>query len=90
MNGSMKRALTLVALVTALIAVAMAMAALGPLGGIIASAGVVVVAGLFGALAMRQIGGATGDVLGAAQQLTELAALIAATIVVDLLDIWWA
>jgi adenosylcobinamide-GDP ribazoletransferase len=74
---------------TILIAVAVSMAALGPLGGAIASATAVVVAGVFGTIAIRQIGGQTGDVLGAAQQLTELAALIAATILFDHLDLWW-
>jgi adenosylcobinamide-GDP ribazoletransferase len=78
------------AVAAAVVAVAVAMVALGPLGGIIAGAGVVVVASAFGALAMRQIGGSTGDVLGATQQLTEVASLIAASVVVDLLDIWWA
>jgi adenosylcobinamide-GDP ribazoletransferase len=72
-----------------LIAVALAMAALGPLGGLIASVAVAVVAGFFGAQAMRQIGGATGDVLGATQQLTEIAALVAAGAAFDQLDIWW-
>jgi adenosylcobinamide-GDP ribazoletransferase len=73
-----------------IIAVALAIAALGPLGGIIAAAAVAVVAGVFAALAMRQIGGATGDVLGAAQQLTDVTALIAATVMLDLFDVWWA
>ncbi len=76
--------------VTTLIAAAIAIAALGPLGGIIAAAAVAVVAALFGALAMRQIGGATGDVLGAAQQLSDVTALIAATVMLDLFDVWWA
>jgi adenosylcobinamide-GDP ribazoletransferase len=73
-----------------IIAVALAIAALGPVGGIIAAAAVALVAGLFAALAMRQIGGATGDVLGAAQQLSDVTALIAATVMLDLFDFWWA
>jgi adenosylcobinamide-GDP ribazoletransferase len=59
-------------------------------GGIIAAAAVALVAGLFAALTMRQIGGATGDVLGAAQQLSDVTALIAATVMLDLFDFWWA
>jgi len=72
-----------------IIAVALAMAALGPLGGVIVTVTVVVVAGLFAAVAWRQIGGQTGDVLGAAQQLTEIAALVAALVLFDRLGNWW-
>jgi len=71
------------------IAIVLAMAALGPLGGLIAGAAVAIVAGVFAIVSWRQIGGATGDVLGATQQLTEIAALVAAAIAFDQLDIWW-
>ncbi|MCK6522686.1 adenosylcobinamide-GDP ribazoletransferase [Myxococcota bacterium] len=44
-------------------------------------------AGLMGALARRQIGGVTGDVLGASQQLGEVAGLLAASALVT--EIGW-
>jgi len=71
-----------------IIALALAVAALGPVGGAIASLAAAMVAGIFGTLALRQIGGATGDVLGGAQQLTEIAALVAAAVVFDRLGGW--
>ena len=50
---------------------------------------VVFVAGIFGRLAVTQIGGTTGDVLGATQQLCEATALIAAAALFDRLGGWW-
>jgi adenosylcobinamide-GDP ribazoletransferase len=44
-------------------------------------------AGLMGALARRQIGGVTGDVLGAAQQLGEVSGLLAASALIT--EIGW-
>jgi adenosylcobinamide-GDP ribazoletransferase len=81
---------TLNAAAATIVAVALAVAALGPLGGAIASLATAGVAGLVAFLAWRQIGGATGDVLGAAQQLTELAVLIAAVVIFDRIGSWWA
>ncbi|MDH3236832.1 MAG: adenosylcobinamide-GDP ribazoletransferase [Alphaproteobacteria bacterium] len=75
--------------IAAVITVALAVAALGPLGGAIGCVAAAVVAALFAGLAMRQIGGSTGDVLGAAQQLTEVAVLVAAAVTFDRLGGFW-
>jgi adenosylcobinamide-GDP ribazoletransferase len=63
----------------ALIGAAIALAALGPVRGAIALcfAGMMVFA--LAALARRQIGGYTGDVLGALQQVGEIMILLAAS-----------
>ncbi|MBX3568523.1 MAG: adenosylcobinamide-GDP ribazoletransferase [Rhizobiaceae bacterium] len=67
----------------ALIAVllgALSLAALGPHGAL-AAAGVLLVAFLaFGWLCLRQISGQTGDTVGAMQQISEIAVLVAATV----------
>ena len=76
--------------IATVIAAALAVAALGPLGGALASVVVAAVAGLFAGLAMRQIGGSTGDVFGATQQLTEVAALIAAAVIFGRLGAFWS
>jgi adenosylcobinamide-GDP ribazoletransferase len=51
---------------------------LGPWGGVVALAGGALAATFVAWLANRQIGGITGDVLGAQQQAAETAILIAA------------
>jgi adenosylcobinamide-GDP ribazoletransferase len=67
------------AIAAALIAVGIALAALGPVRGAVALclAGVIVFA--MAKLARRQIGGYTGDVLGAFQQVAEIVILLAAS-----------
>jgi adenosylcobinamide-GDP ribazoletransferase len=67
------------AIAAALIGSAAGFAALGPMRGVIALclAGVIVLA--LAELARRQIGGYTGDVLGAFQQVAEIAILLAAS-----------
>jgi adenosylcobinamide-GDP ribazoletransferase len=61
-----------------LIALAIGAAALGPLHGLIAMAAAALTVGAAGALARRRIGGYTGDVLGAFQQIAEVTILLAA------------
>ena len=61
-----------------LIALAIGATALGPLHGLVAMAAATVAVGAAGALAQRRIGGYTGDVLGAFQQITEVTILLAA------------
>jgi len=56
----------------------MAFLFLGPWGGLLALASGVAAASLVAWVALRQIGGITGDVLGAQQQMAETAVLIAA------------
>ena len=53
---------------------------LGPWGGMLALLGGAVAAGFVAWLAQRQVGGVTGDVLGAQQQAAETAVLIAAAV----------
>ncbi len=67
------------AIAAAMIGAAIALAALGPVRGVIALclAGVIVFA--LAQLARRQIGGYTGDVLGAFQQVAEIVILLAAS-----------
>ena len=60
------------------IAVIVALGCLGILRGLLALVIVAVLLGLFAMLARRQIGGYTGDVLGAAQQIGEIAMLLCA------------
>lgn len=67
------------ALTSALIAAALALALLGPLNAAAALIAATLGAALIAHLARRQIGGQTGDVLGAAQQAAEIAALLALT-----------
>ncbi|MBI1209141.1 MAG: adenosylcobinamide-GDP ribazoletransferase [Azospirillum sp.] len=57
-------------------ALVIALLALGPVGSAAAAAAVAAAAAGLGRLAWRQIGGYTGDVLGAVQQTGEIAALI--------------
>lgn len=52
--------------------------ALGPIAGGVALLAAGAAAGSIGALALRRIGGITGDVLGAAQQVAEVAVLLVA------------
>ncbi len=60
-----------------LLAVGISLAAYGPgLGGIVIGAGVGAAA-VMAVIALRQIGGYTGDVLGAVQQVSEVAVLLA-------------
>lgn len=70
------------ALAALAIGVALALPAVGLSGGALlgALAATVLVASLVARLALRRIGGQTGDVLGGVQQLTEAAALTALTI----------
>ena len=67
------------ALWAAAIAVAVALFVLPAGIGLAAALAAVIAAVLIGALARRQIGGLTGDVLGAAEQMAEVAALAAVT-----------
>ncbi len=60
-------------LLSATLGLAIALPVLGPLPGLCAA----LTALLWAELARRKIGGQTGDILGASQQLTEIAALIA-------------
>jgi adenosylcobinamide-GDP ribazoletransferase len=53
--------------------------ALGPIGALIALALLAAVAGFMAWLSMRQIGGQTGDVLGALEQMGEILILLAAS-----------
>jgi adenosylcobinamide-GDP ribazoletransferase len=50
-----------------------------PFIGLLPCLAAAAILGLWAAIAMRKIGGQTGDILGASQQLTEIAALIALT-----------
>ncbi len=52
--------------------------ALGPAAGIVALVLIAVASGLMALLALRQIGGQTGDVLGALEQVTEVVVLLTA------------
>jgi adenosylcobinamide-GDP ribazoletransferase len=61
-----------------LIAFAISGAALGPLHGIVAWGVAVTAVAITTAIARRRIGGYTGDVLGACQQIAEIAMLLAA------------
>jgi adenosylcobinamide-GDP ribazoletransferase len=58
---------------------ALATVAMAALAGVVAVIAVIVVSGALARLARSKIGGQTGDVLGAAQQLAELTALFALT-----------
>jgi adenosylcobinamide-GDP ribazoletransferase len=60
------------------IALVIGLMALGPLGAILAVVLAAVAAAALLVLAQRQIGGVTGDVLGAVQQATEIAVLVVA------------
>ncbi|MEX0583403.1 MAG: adenosylcobinamide-GDP ribazoletransferase [Sneathiella sp.] len=64
-------------LVSTILSVLIAILVLGPQMGAIALLAGIVGASLMGAIAMRQVGGQTGDVLGAVQQLAEIFILIA-------------
>jgi len=63
--------------VGAALAAAVALAAAGPGGGAVALAAAALAAAGLAALARHQVGGFTGDVLGACQQAAEVAALLA-------------
>jgi adenosylcobinamide-GDP ribazoletransferase len=56
--------------------------------GPLAAAGVVAAVAV-GALAMRKIGGVTGDVLGAVEQVTECLVLVAVTALAPRHPLWW-
>lgn len=60
------------------IALAIGAAALGPVHGLVAFGSAVVAAGVAAAVAERRIGGYTGDILGAVQQVGEIVILLAA------------
>ena len=62
----------------ALIALAIAAAALGPVHGFVALAAAAASVAAGGAVAQRRIGGYTGDILGALQQIGEIVMLLAA------------
>jgi adenosylcobinamide-GDP ribazoletransferase len=66
------------AAIAALIGAAIALAALGPFRGLVALAIAGFAVALTALLAQRQIGGYTGDVLGAFQQIGEIAMLLVA------------
>ena len=61
-----------------LIALTIGAAALGPLHGLVAMAVAMLAIGAAGVIARRRIGGYTGDVLGAFQQIAEVTILLAA------------
>jgi adenosylcobinamide-GDP ribazoletransferase len=67
-----------IALTAAVIGVVIALATLGPLTGAVAAAVMGVAVAAAGALAWRQFGGYTGDVLGFCQQIGEIAMLLTA------------
>ena len=67
-----------VALISALIGIAIALAALGPARGATALLLAAAAIALTAMLARRQIGGYTGDVLGAFQQIGEIVMLLVA------------
>jgi adenosylcobinamide-GDP ribazoletransferase len=69
-----------VATLAAFIALLVAMVALGTGRGIIAMVFAAVAVAALAILARRRIGGTTGDVLGAAQQVGEIVVLLAATV----------
>ena len=56
--------------------------------GPLAAAGVVAAVAV-GALAMRKIGGVTGDVLGAVEQVTECLVLVVVTALAPRHPLWW-
>jgi len=58
------------------LAALLAVAMLGPVGGLAALAAAAIAALLAAALAWRRLGGYTGDILGAVQQLAEIATLL--------------
>ncbi len=64
------------AAIAAMIGAVAVVAALGPMAAVAVAVTVAIVLAAFGTLAMRQIGGQTGDVLGAAQQLSDVAAWV--------------
>jgi len=72
----------------ALSGVAIATIATGWWVGPLAGAAVVAVATV-GALAMRKIGGVTGDVLGAVEQVTECLVLVVVTALATRHPLWW-
>jgi adenosylcobinamide-GDP ribazoletransferase len=78
-------------LVGVLVAVAVGLAAIGP-GALVAVGAVALAVALCGALAARKIGGVTGDVLGAAEQVGECAVLLvtAALVHEGVSFPWWA
>jgi adenosylcobinamide-GDP ribazoletransferase len=61
-----------------LIALAIGFAALGPLHCVVAFGGAAAAAAVTGAVAQRRVGGYTGDILGAVQQIAEIVILLAA------------
>lgn len=78
-------------LIGAIVGVAIAALAIGP-GALLATAVVAIAVALVAALALRKIGGVTGDVLGAAEQVGEIAVLLTTAALVDASwDFpWWA
>ena len=62
-----------------MIGILVALTALGPPGGLVALCLAAVANLAVGRVAQRQIGGYTGDVLGALQQTTEIVMLLAAS-----------
>ncbi|MEC9197826.1 MAG: adenosylcobinamide-GDP ribazoletransferase [Pseudomonadota bacterium] len=75
LSASVGRPKALPAIVGPMIGIAIAL----PLIGLFPCLAAAIILGLWAAIAMRKIGGQTGDILGASQQLTEIAALIALT-----------
>ncbi|TNE34381.1 MAG: adenosylcobinamide-GDP ribazoletransferase [Alphaproteobacteria bacterium] len=68
-------------LLATLVMILIAIVALGPMDGAVALFAGILGAGAMGLIARRQIGGQTGDVLGAAQQISEVFILLALLIV---------
>ncbi|MGH9133984.1 MAG: adenosylcobinamide-GDP ribazoletransferase, partial [Ilumatobacteraceae bacterium] len=71
-----------------LVGVAIAALATGWWVGPLAAAGLVAAA-FVGALAMRKIGGVTGDVLGAVEQVAECLVLVVVTALAPRHHLWW-
>lgn len=78
LGASIQRPSTLMAIMTLAIGAAVVILCLGPVRGVLALSIITVSVVLLGMLALRKIGGQTGDVLGCTQQISEIAILLAA------------
>ena len=78
LGASMKRSSMVMAAVMLVVGAAVVVVCLGPVRGILALSMIMVLVVLLGMLALRKIGGQTGDVLGCTQQISEIAILLAA------------
>lgn len=78
LGASLQRPSTSMAIMTLAIGATVVILCLGPLRGVLALSMIAVSVALLGMLALRKIGGQTGDVLGCTQQICEIAILLAA------------